>query len=58
MWTPELKQEAGAKVEAEDDGIFFMTIEDYYRQGIVTVVSFDTTDWFEDHFLMLDDTTG
>lgn len=56
-WTPELREEAGAKATPEDDGIFFMTIEDYYNQGLVTIISFDTTDWFEDHFLMLDDKT-
>lgn len=54
-WTPELKKEAGAKQKPEDDGIFFMTIENYYTQGLVTVVSYDTTGWFEDHFLMLND---
>lgn len=54
-WTPELRREAGATEKAEDDGVFFMKIEDYYRYGLVTVISYDTTSWSEDHFLMFDD---
>ena len=57
LWTSELKREAGATETAVDDGIFFMTFEDYYRQGLVTVVSFDTTGWYDDHFLKLSDKT-
>ena len=32
-----------------------MTIEDYHRQGLVTVISYDTTGWYHSHFLFLDD---
>ena len=35
-----------------------MTIEDYHRQGLVTVISYDTTGWNTDYFLMLNDSTG
>jgi len=35
-----------------------MTIADYYKQGLASLISFDTTDWFGDHFLMLDDNTA
>ena len=35
-----------------------MTISDYYRQGLVTVISYDTTGWFTDNFLMFDDKTA
>lgn len=34
-----------------------MTIEDYYQQGVSTVISYDTTDWYNAHFLMLNDQT-
>ena len=34
-----------------------MTVEDYHKQGVSTVISYDTTDWFYDYFLMLDDQT-
>ena len=32
-WTPELRAEAGATQIETNDGIFFMTIEDYHEQG-------------------------
>ena len=56
-WTPALRKEAGATDKAENDGIFFMTVEDYYRYGLVTVISYDTTGWYNDYFLMFDDKT-
>ena len=28
-WTPEKRAEAGATPEAENEGVFFMTVEDY-----------------------------
>lgn len=34
-----------------------MTIEDFQSQGLATIVSYDTTDWYHDFFLMLDDQT-
>lgn len=57
LWTPELRKEAGVTEEGVNDGIFYMTIEDYYKQGVSTVVSFDTTNWFNSYFLMLNDDT-
>lgn len=57
-WTPELKREAGATDVAKNDGLFFMTIEDYKSQGLATIVSFDTTNWYYDYFMMLDDRTN
>jgi len=30
-WTPQLRQEAGATQTPTNDGLFFMTIEDYHR---------------------------
>ena len=32
-----------------------MTIEDYHSQGLVTVISYDTTGWYHSHFLMFRD---
>ena len=56
-WTDALRVEAGATAEEVNDGIFFMSIDDYFKQGLASLISFDTTDWFGDHFLMLDDDT-
>ena len=57
LWTPALREEAGATPEAVNEGIFFMKFEDYFEQGHSTIVSYDTTGWYRDHFLMLDDKT-
>ena len=32
-WTPDLRAEAGATESAVNEGIFFMTIEDFYNMG-------------------------
>ena len=55
LWTPELRAEAGATEKAVNEGIFFMTIENFYNMGQSTVISFDTSNWYYDYFLMLDD---
>ena len=55
LWTQALREEAGATLEAVNEGIFFMTVEDYHDQGASTDISFDTTGWYNDHFLMLND---
>lgn len=57
-WTAQLRMEAGATLQRKNDGVFFMTVEDFYSQGQSTVISYDTTNWFHDHFLMLDDKTS
>ena len=56
-WTPELREEAGATALAADDGVFFMRIEEFYSMGDSTIISFDTTKWHNDYFLMLNDQT-
>ena len=58
LWTQDLKREAGATAETNNDGLFFMTIDAYKEQGLATLVSFDTDGWYNDYFLMLDDNTG
>jgi len=57
FWSPAMREEAGATAEAVNEGIFFMTIKDFKEQGVATIISYDTTGWFNDHFLMLNDTT-
>jgi hypothetical protein len=57
LWTLDLKREAGATETVVNDGLFFMTIDAYKEQGLATLVSFDTADWFNDYFLMLGDET-
>ena len=56
-WTNRLREEAGATDIAVNEGIFFMTVDDYFEQGQVTVISYDTTDWYHSYFLKLDDET-
>ena len=55
LWTPELREEAGATETAVNEGIFFMTIEDYYNVGHSTIYSYDNQNWYHDYFLMLND---
>ena len=55
LWTDELRQEAGATPQAVNEGIFFMSLEDYFGQGQSTIISFDTTGWYQDYFLRLND---
>ena len=55
LWTDELREEAGATRFPVNEGIFFMTVEDLYRFGQSTIVSYDTTNWHYDSFLMLND---
>ena len=55
LWTLEKRIEAGATSEAVNEGIFFMTVEDYMKQGVATIISYDTEGWYSDHFLMLGD---
>ena len=54
-WTPRKRAEAGASRESANEGIFFMTVEDYMKQGVATIISYDTEGWYSDHFLMLGD---
>jgi hypothetical protein len=55
LWTAPLKKEAGEK--GEDEGIFYMSIEDFRKWFESTTVSYDTTGWHTDSFLKLDDPT-
>ena len=55
LWdqNPGSKEEAGWK--QRNDGVFFMSYEDYWNQCSETYFNFNNSDWHSDHFLMLDD---
>lgn len=53
LWTEELKAEVGE--DLANDGVFFMTVEDYTMLFSHTMFSFDTTGWYNASFLKLDD---
>ena len=56
LWTDEFKQEVGEV--GENDGIFFISIEDYYSTWRLTTINLDTENMHEAHFLKLNDTTA
>ena len=56
LWTDELAKEVGF-VKNKNDGIFFMSIEDYVSEFDMTEVNFNKDDMHMDFFLMLDDQT-
>ena len=53
LWTDELK----TKVDDDwnDDGKFYMSIEDYYNEFMATWINWPTEEMHEAHFLVLDD---
>jgi len=53
LWTQQFKDEAGWT--SADDGVFFMSFEDYFNQCSETYFNVDTSDWYHDSFLMLND---
>lgn len=53
LWTDALKKEVGET--SENDGIFFMSIEDYMAQVAYTEFNYDTTDWHTASFLKIGD---
>ena len=55
LWTAKFKKEADEK--SEDDGIFYMSVEDFHKWFESTTVSYDTAGWHTDSFLKLDDPT-
>ena len=52
-WTDAFKKEVN--FEAQDDGIFFMELSDYYAHVADTTISFDTSNWHHAYFLGLND---
>ena len=55
-WNAELLEEVEHK--QDDDGVFYMPVEDYHTSIETTFVSYDTTCWTKASFLMLDDQTN
>ena len=53
LWTDDLRAEAGQT--SDNDGIWFMSIEDFQVQFSRTVVNFDPTGWHHDYFLATND---
>ena len=53
QWTPQFKQEVG--FEANNEGTFFMSVEDLYTRLEATFVNYDTADWTLCYYAMFDD---
>jgi len=53
LWNDTFKNEAGWT--SANDGVFFMPFELYYSQIRETYFNYDTSYWFSDSFLKLDD---
>lgn len=53
LWTDSLKAEAGEK--GLDDGIFFMSLEQFHQHMESSEISMDTTGWSHSSFLKLND---
>ena len=54
FWTDELRQEADHV--HNDDGKFFISIEDYLQYLAYTTISYDVQDAYQEYFLVLNDT--
>ena len=58
IWTPELRQQVSdALGDADDDneGIFYMDIDSYIANLTETQINGDTSNWYFDSFVVLDD---
>ena len=53
-WTSEHREKAGA-TSNKDDGIIFLTVEDYVKEFSDTMVNKNMENVHQDYFLMLDD---
>ena len=53
LWTDEFKEEVS--LEEKNDGIFFISIEDYFTEFQATWVNWPTEEMHEAHFLVIDD---
>jgi len=54
-WTSAFKTEAG--FQKSDDGISFMSFEEYYELFRSTNINFDSSNWHRGSFLKLNDTS-
>ena len=53
LWTKEAKKQRG--IPQRDDGLFYISVEDYVKHMDYTYVNYDTTDYYQDYFMMWDD---
>ena len=53
LWTREAKRERG--IPEGDDGLFYMSVEDYLKHMDYTYINYDTTDSYQGYFMMWDD---
>lgn len=58
-WTQAIRDELNWQLEDEEngdnDGVFWMTVEDFTARGWITQVAFDTNDWYQGYYLHFDD---
>ena len=53
-WTNAKLQQRDIPVD-DQDGLFYVKVEDFFASLDSTFINYDTTDWFPSSFLMLDD---
>ena len=56
LWTTALKTEVN--FVAANDGMFWMSFEDYYAMFSETYINMDSSDWYSGSFLKLNDTSA
>ena len=52
-WTPSEKAQRG--IPEDDDGMFYINVEDYLEQMDVTFINYDTSNWAHSYFMMWND---
>ena len=52
-WTQEAKKQKS--IPEDNDGLFYMSVEDYLEQMDVTFINYDTSNWHHAYFMMWDD---
>jgi len=58
LWTDALREAYGIRPsDAKDDGVFFISYEDYFTNFEATFINHDTSDLFRADWLILDDKT-
>lgn len=53
-WTPEKASQREIPVD-QGDGLFYVAVEDFFANLDSTFINYDTTDWYQDYFLMIGD---
>ena len=52
-WTREVRNQRG--IPENNDGLFYISVEDYLEHMDMTFINYDTTDWYHGYFMMWDD---